>query len=189
MVDSTIQIFPQSTGPLVDCQLLTNASAQLVNRQTVCTGDPLSIGSIQTVRAGSTNAIQSDGAAVVLLRPDGLGSVGVDYSANEPAFPNIGAAQFPNSGPYALWFLLTTVPANQTRAKIMIDNMSTGPMLVLFDDGTALAGTQPNNSTAFILNPKVTTGPEGGHFESTTKRGRAQIYSASNTSWVSASID
>ncbi len=187
MSDATIQIAPQSSGPLVDCAQLVNGATNIVYRQTTTLGDPANISAVQTVRLGDANAIQSDCAAVVLLRPDGLGSLGADYSQNTPSYPNVGS-NF-TSGIFSGWYLIATVPVNLTRAKIMIDNMDTNQMLVVFDDGTATTGQAPTNATGFLLNPKVTTGPEGGHFESTTKRGRAQIYSSNSGAWISASVD
>ena len=188
MADSVVQLPPDSTGKLVDCQTLTNGASQTVFRQTVTIGDAATLAGIQTVRAGSSLPAASDGAAVVLLRPDGGGSAGTNYSANPPSWPNIGA-NFSASGPYASWYLVATIPALATRFCAEIDNMSAAPILVLRDDGTALSGSAPVNPSAFVLNPKVGAGPEGGSHRSTTFQGRYQVYAASSSAFVSARID
>jgi hypothetical protein len=190
MAEGTIQIAPNSTGALIDTQFITNGTGQSVGRQTVTVGDPTNIGSVQTVRAGSSLATAADGAAVVLLRPDGGGSAGTDASANAPVWPVIGSG-FSGSAPapFTSWFLLKTVAVNQTRSKITVDNMSDMPILCLRDDGTAATGNAPVNATGFTLSPKVSAGPEGGHFESTTFRGRLQIFGASSSQFVAISTD
>jgi len=190
MTDGTIQIAPNSTGAFIDAQFLTNGASQSVGRQTTTLGDPTNISAIQTVRAGASMPVQSDGAAVVMLRPDGGGSAGTDSSANAPTWPVIGA-NFSGSAPapFTSWVLLKTVALNQTRSKITVDNQSDTAILCLRDDGTAATGNAPVNATGFTLNPKPSAGPEGGHFESTTFRGRLQVFGASSSQFVAISID
>lgn len=188
MTDASVQIAPDSTGKLIDAQALANGSSNTVYRQTTTLGDPNAIGSVQSVKAGNTAATAADGAAVVVLRPDGGGSAGTDFSANAPTWPNIGS-NFAASGPYASWFLLKTVAANPARQKITVDNMDVVALLCLRDDGTAATGAAPVNATGFTLNGKATAGPEGGHYESTTFRGRMQFFGPSASQIVAISTD
>lgn len=189
MADAVVQIAPDSTGKLIDAASLTNGSSNTVYRQTVTVGDPTAIGSVQTVRAGNSSPTGADGAAVVVIRPDTGGSTGTDASANAPSWPNVGS-NFGGGNPlYPSWALLATVAANTTRANVTVDNMSDAPILCLRDDGTATSGNPPTNATGFTLNPKVSAGPEGGHFESRTFRGRLQIFGASSSQFVAISTD
>ena len=188
MTDGTIQIALNTTGALVDVQLLLNGELASVARQTVTVGDPTAIGSVQAVRAGNSLPLATDGAAVFLQRPDGGGSPGADVSANAPTWPHVGN-NFASGGIFPSWVLLTTVPANQSRHKVSVDNQSNDQILCLRDDGTAATGSLPVNPTGFTLNPKVSAGPEGGHFESTTFRGRLQIFGVSASQFVAVSTD
>jgi hypothetical protein len=191
MTDGVIQIAPNSTGAFIDTQFITNGSGQSVGRQTVTNGDPTNLAAIQTVRAGSSSSVATtDGAAIVLLRPDGGGSPGMDSSANAPTWPVIGA-NFSSGAPapFTSWVLLATVAANQSRAKITVDNQSDTPILCLRDDGTAASGAAPVNATGFTLNPKASAGPEGGHYESPSFRGRMRVFGASSSQFVAISTD
>lgn len=188
MADNFVQIAPDSTGKQIDSQSLLNSGGATVHRQTVTLGDGSNINAVQTVRQGASAAVAADSMAIVGIRPDSGGTTGLDNSANPPAWPTIGS-NFGGSGTYAGWFLLATVPANPSRLNVTADNMSSQQVLVLRDDGTATSGGSPANATAFILNPKVAVGPEGGHYESSTFRGRLQIYGASASQYVSISTD
>jgi hypothetical protein len=184
MADGTV-----NTGTfLCNVQFLMNALSERVFRQTTTLGDPVNIAAIQSVKGPNAPTASTDGAAVVLIRPDCGGSIGTDFSINEPSWPLVGSS-FTSGGLYSSWALLTTVPANQNRNKVIADNMSGAPILCLCDDGSASSGLAPVNATGFVLNPKVGTGPEGGHYESTTFRGRLQFYGASSAQWVSARVE
>lgn len=185
MADSYVQL---PTGPLVSTQRVTNGAAQTVQRETVTIGDPDAIGGVVAVKGGSVAASVNDGAMVMVLRPDAGGSVGVDYSANQPTLPVVGAA-FAGSGPYASWVLVKTIPANAGRSNIEVQNMSGTPIALLRDDGVATAGSAPANASIWTLNPKVVAGPAGGEWKSRTFRGRLQIYAASSGAVVAAFID
>jgi hypothetical protein len=188
MTDSTIQIALNTTGPLVDVQNLLNGSLATVSRQTITVGDPTNIAGIQTVHVGGVLATSADAGAVVQIRPDGGGSTGSNVSANAPTWPRIGN-NFATGGLFPSWVLLTTVPANQSRCKVTVDNQSNDQILCLRDDGTAATGAAPVNPTGFTINPKASAGPEGGHFESTTFRGRLQIFGVSASQFVAVSTD
>ena len=188
MADATIALPPDSTGKLFDLQSLTNGSAQTVYRQAIVVASPTDINGVAEVKEGNTVSVATDGAAVVAIRPIDTGSSGLDFSANEPTWPVVGSS-FSAGGLYPSWLLLATVPAGPGRLNISVDNMSSGPILCLRDDGTALAGSAPNNATGFTLNPKVSVGPEGGHYESTTFRGRLQVFGASSSQFVAISTD
>lgn len=188
MADAVVQIAPDSTGKFIDAFSLTNGSSQTVYRQGVVVADSVNTDAAQTVRAGNVGTTASDGAAVVAIRPDTGGSAGADFSANAPSWPVVGS-NFSASGIYASWFLLKTVAANPSRLRITVDNMDAAPILVIRDDGTATSGNALVNATGFTLNPKTGTGPEGGHYESPTFRGRLQIYGASSSQSVAISTD
>lgn len=187
MADSFVQVAPDGAGKQIDAQSLTGGSGT-VYRQTTTLGDPTAIGSVQSVKAANTLATASDGAAVVIVRPDSGGSTGLDFSANKPTLPNVGA-DFPGSGPYASWVLIATVPASAGRRNVEVQNMSASQILLVRDDGTASSGAAPVNASAFTLNARVTTGPEGGGWRSHTFRGRLQIYAAGSGASVMAFTD
>jgi hypothetical protein len=187
--ESPIQIAPPSTGPFMDAFSVVNGNGQTVNRQATIIADPSDFAALQSVREGSSLPAATDGAAVFVRRPDSEGSGGSDFSANPQTWPLIGSGFPSGSTLFPSWVLLATVPANQSRFKVTVDNMSQMPILCLRDDGTASTGAQPSNPTGFTLNPKVSAGPEGGHFESTTFRGRLQIFGVSSTQFVAISTD
>jgi hypothetical protein len=189
MTDAAIAVAPDSTGKLIDLQQLTNGSSQTVYRQTTTLGSPTDIGAVQEVLNSGVQPTSDKGAAVVAIRRDTGGSTGLDFSANHPAWPNVGSAFSSGSALYPSWVLLATVPANPSRLNLTVDNMSNTPILCLRDDGTAATGATPVNSTGFTLNPKVSAGPEGGHYETTTFRGRMQFYGASSSQVVAISTD
>lgn len=188
MTDSSIAVAPPSTGPNIDTQVLTNGLSQAVHRQTVTVGSPTDIGSVQDVVAGNVSATFDNAAAVVVLRPDAGGSTGIDFSVNEPTWPNIGHNFDSGSALFPSWALIATVPADPSRLTITADNMDSVQILCIRDDGTAASGALPINSTAFIINPKVTVGPEGGHYESHTFRGRLRFFAATSA-FLSISTD
>ena len=70
MTDGLIQLPPDGSGKMVDCQMLLNSSGQMVYRQTVTFGDPSLIGAIAAVKPASTAAVATDGALVVALSPN-----------------------------------------------------------------------------------------------------------------------
>jgi hypothetical protein len=113
------------------------------------------------------------------------GSVGTDFSAgltaNGVAIPNVGAA-FTASGPYSGYTLVKTLPALASRAYAEVDNLSTGQIVVIRDDGTAASATAPSNASIIVLNPAPAVGqPGGGGWTTTTFKGRIQIYGPAGT--------
>ncbi len=100
-------------------------------------------------------------------------STGLDFSANTPALPVVGA-NFGASGPYANFDLLSTVPANAARLNVEVHNMSTGNIVVARDDGTADAEAAPANASLFALAASQVWG-------SRTFSGRLQVYGASGS--------
>lgn len=116
------------------------------------------------------------------------GSTGVDYSANAPAIPAVGAS-FAASGPYASYVLIKTIPALSTRANVDVENTSGAQILVIRDDGTAAAGSAPANASLIPLSTTGSAGQQGGSWASTTFRGRLQIYAPASTAQVAAFVD
>ncbi|RQR87744.1 hypothetical protein DIE09_06745 [Burkholderia sp. Bp9010] len=116
------------------------------------------------------------------------GSTGLDYSANKPTLPNVGAA-FGATGPYASYVLVATVPASPTRNNVDIENISGAQIAVVRDDGTAANGAAPNNASAFALGGGSAAGAQGGAWSSQTFKGRLQIYAASSSAIVSVMVD
>jgi hypothetical protein len=116
------------------------------------------------------------------------GSAGLDYSANKPALPNVGAA-FSAGGPYADYVLIATIPASPSRNNVDIENISGAQIAVVRDDGTAASGTAPNNASVFALGGGSAAGAQGGAWSSTTFKGRLQIYAPAPTAIVSVMVD
>ena len=116
------------------------------------------------------------------------GSVGTDYSANEPTLPNVGA-NFGSSGLYANYALIRAVPALSTRNNVDVENTSGAQIVVLRDDGTAASGAAPNNASIIALGGGSGVGSQGGSWTSQTFKGRLQIYAASSTAVVSIFVD
>ena len=114
------------------------------------------------------------------------GTTGVDYSANKPSIPNVGAS-FGSTGPYANYVLIATVPANAFRNTLDIENTSGAQIAIVRDDGGAATGSTPANASVFALGPgSATVGAQGGSYVSQTFKGRAQIYAPSPTAFVAA---
>ena len=116
------------------------------------------------------------------------GSTGLDYSANKPALPNVGA-NFAASGPFASYVLVATVPASPTRNNVDIENISGSQIAVIRDDGTAASAAAPANASVFALGAGSGAGAQGGAWSSTTFKGRLQIYAPSSTAIVSVMVD
>lgn len=139
-------------------------------------------GLVLTLQAPMTGMAASD--ALIVIYDDGTlagGSTGLDFSANQPVLPGVGAA-FGASGPYANYVLVRTVPASASRAFVEIDNNSPGPVVVMRDDGTAAAGAAPVRASVFPLAAAAAAGQQGGAWSSTTFKGRLQIYAPAGTS-------
>jgi hypothetical protein len=102
-----------------------------------------------------------------------------DYSVNEPTIPAIGAA-FAASGPYASFVLLGTVPADQGRQRLYIQNDSAAVVALVLDDGTTASGSVPAAGKASVVSLAAASaaGGQGGVFSNEFK-GRVQIYGAS----------
>jgi hypothetical protein len=114
---------------------------------------------------------------------------GSDYSANPPALPVIGA-NFGATGPYANYVLVATVPyLSGENNNVDVENISGGPIVIIRDDGTALAGNPPTNASVFALGGGSAAGAQGGAWSSTTFKGRLQIYAPSSTAIVSVMVD
>ena len=116
------------------------------------------------------------------------GTTGLDYSANKPTLPNIGA-NFAASGTYASYVLIATVPASPSRNNVDIENISGAQIAVVRDDGTAASGAAPNNASVFALGGGSAAGAQGGSWSSQTFKGRLQIYAPSSTAIVSVMVD
>jgi hypothetical protein len=117
-----------------------------------------------------------------LVSPSSSGSIGTDYSANKPAVPGIGL-QFPASGPYASYVLVTTVPAS-VYLFTEIENNSGGQIVIILDDGTAAAGAAPVNYSIFPLAGGLGSGSQGGSWQNSSERGRIQVYAPITTAQV-----
>lgn len=116
------------------------------------------------------------------------GSTGLDYSANKPTLPNIGA-NFAASGPYASYVLIATVPANPSRFNVDIENTSGAQIAIIRDDGTAASAAAPVNASVFSLAGGSGVGAQGGAWSSQTFKGRLQIYAASSSAQVAVMGD
>jgi hypothetical protein len=116
------------------------------------------------------------------------GTTGLDYSANKPTLPNVGA-NFAASGPYASYFLIATVPASATRNSVDIENTSGAQIAIIRDDGTAAAAAAPVNASVFALAPGAGVGAQGGSWSSMTFKGRLQIYAASSAAQVAIMVE
>lgn len=112
-----------------------------------------------------------------------------DWSANKPTLPNIGTA-FAASGPYASYVLLATVPFNNARKLIEIENNSGAQIAIIRDPGDAVSGALPATATIFALGGGSGTGSQGGSWASSTFRGRVQVYGpAAGTAQVAVMED
>ena len=127
---------------------------------------------------GSGNATPvspaNSGAAPLYVRS--AGSTGLDYSANKPTPPNVGA-NFAASGPYASYVLVDTLPATPTRAAWHFQNASGLECVLAFDDGTAASGAAPVNASMEPIDPS----PRGAAFQGGGEgdsdfKGRIQVY-------------
>jgi len=129
-------------------------------------------GNNATVKPASTQAATTDTALVVAPI---AGSTGRDFTANPQALPAIGA-NFGGSGPYAGYVLVGARAANPARAMIDVENASGEQIVIMRDDGTAIAGAAPANASIFPLGSGATPGSEGGSWSSTTFKGRIQLF-------------
>jgi len=116
------------------------------------------------------------------------GTTGLDYSANKPTLPNVGA-NFAASGPYASYVLIATVPASATRNNVDIENTSGAQIAIIRDDGTAAGAAAPVNASVFALAGGSGAGAQGGAWSSQTFKGRLQIYSASSAAQVAVMVE
>jgi hypothetical protein len=119
----------------------------------------------------------------VAPQPAFTGSMGRDYSANQPAPPNVGVS-FGASGPYANYVLIATAPANVSRFSIDVENTSGSQIVIVLDDGTASTGSVPNNASVFALAGGGSVGSQGGSWVSEVERGRVQVYAPSASAQV-----
>jgi len=114
------------------------------------------------------------------------GSSGTDWSNSGPTYPVVGA-NFGASGTYANYVLIKTVPLNNYRCKVEVMNLSTTAVVIVKDDGTAAAGSALVNPTSIPLGVAASIGALGGSWNSTSFKGRLQIYAASGSPFVSIS--
>lgn len=99
------------------------------------------------------------------------GSTGLNFSANQPAFPPAGTT------------LIATVPANGTRAHLEVQNQSADEIIAVRDDGAG------NNLSYIYMDPGAGAGFQGGAWTSDTFKGRLRVYSANPASQVSVFTD
>lgn len=135
-----------------------------------------------------TGPIDGSGFVDSLAKAAPSGSTGLDYSANKPTLPNVGAA-FAASGPYASYVLVATVPASPTRANVDIENTSGAQIVVIRDDGTAANGAARANASVFALGGGSGAGSNGAAWASNTFKGRLQIYALSSAAQVAIFVD
>lgn len=102
------------------------------------------------------------------------GSVGADFSGNAPTGPGEATSFSFNSGTV---FLLATVPANQYRDVVEVNNTTGSPVVIVMDDGLNTAGTV----SLFPLAPGAGANQQGGDWVSQIERGRIRVYGASGT--------
>jgi hypothetical protein len=108
-------------------------------------------------------------------------------STTNLTLPAIGAA-FGASGPYANYVLLTTIPADEARQLVQVQNFSTGLVVIVFDDGTTASGSVPaaGKATAISLAAAAVAGGAGGGVFSDRFQGRVQVYAPLSTAQVAA---
>ena len=116
------------------------------------------------------------------------GTTGLDFSANQPTLPAIGA-NFAASGPYASYVLIATRAANLSRANIDIENTSGAQIVIVRDDGTAATSAAPANASVFALAGGSGAGSQGGAWSSTTFKGRIQVFAALSSAQVAIMED
>jgi hypothetical protein len=155
-------------------QATGNASLATIATNTADAGTPTihagtniigKVGIDQTT-PGTTNAVVSQAQ----------GTVGTDYSANQPTLPTVGTTPFGGSSGYAAYVLLKTIPALSTRNAVEIQNQSAGTLVVIRDDGTAGGGATPANASLIVLGSGGGAGSQGAGWSSLTFKGRLQIY-------------
>lgn len=106
---------------------------------------------------------------------DVRGSVGLDYSANKPSLPLLGA-DFGSSGPYANYVLATTIPANVNRASVEIQNLTGEQICVVLDDGEANTGQALVSASVFSLQAGPGPAGQGSGWSEYTFWGRVQVF-------------
>lgn len=110
-----------------------------------------------------------------------------DYSANAPAVPLVGA-NF-TTGVYAGYNLLATVPSDESRNSIDIENLSGAQIVIVRDNGEAASGAAPVGASVFALAGGAGAGSQGGSWASTTFKGRVQVFSPSSSAQVAIFVD
>jgi hypothetical protein len=107
-------------------------------------------------------------------------------STNAVTIPAIGAA-FAASGPYASFVLLTTIPADEGRQLVQVQNLSTGLVAIVLDDGTTAVGAVPaaGKATVMSLSAAASAGGAGGTYQDKFQ-GRVQVYALSAAAQVAA---
>jgi hypothetical protein len=131
----------------------------------------------------SQAATVADAVGTIVSQTAQAGTYGVDFSANKPALPGVGAT-FAASGPYASYVLIASAPANASRIAIEVENNSGAQIAIEIDDGTALNGATPNNASVFALAGGAGVGTQGGSWGSLVEKGRVQVYAPSASAQV-----
>jgi hypothetical protein len=107
-------------------------------------------------------------------------------STTSVTLPAIGQP-FAASGPYASYVLLTTIPADEARQELFIQNLSTAQIALILDDSTTAVGSVPavGKATVMSLAAAGVAGGAGGLF-SDRFQGRVQVYALSAAAQVAA---
>lgn len=173
MAETGIQLNPGSGGKTVDTETSPSSGFELQRIK---------------LALGAVGFDDGDVSAANPLPTAAAGSIGGDYSANQPTPPKVGVA-FGAGGPYAGYVIVATVPASASRLSIDVENNSGAQIAVMLDDGTAAAGSTPTNVTVFALAGGAGVGSQGGSWVSTVEKGRVQIYAPSSGAQVAVRVN
>lgn len=116
------------------------------------------------------------------------GTTGTDLSINVPTIPAVGS-NFPGTGTYANYVLVTTVPVNSNRVSIDVENPSGDNILLIRDDGVSNIGSVPVNASLIPLAPGNGPGTQGGSWTSVTFKGRVQVYAPSSSDFITIATE
>lgn len=133
-------------------------------------------GNAAPVTASAPLPVTPANSAAAPLYVRSAGSTGLDYSANMPTPPNVGA-NFAASGPYANYVLVDMLPATPTRVAWHFQNASGFDCVLAFDDGTAASGAAPVNASMEPIDPSPRgAAHQGGGDGDSDFKGRIQVY-------------
>ena len=130
----------------------------------------------------SVTATSGGGCTVSLVTESYSGSVGQDFSGNQPMPPLLG--QVFASAPYAGYVQISMVPLNVTRACINVENTSGNQIILIFDDGTAGPFDELTNVTIFAIGGGPSPGNQGGSYSSDFEKRRLQVYAPSASAQI-----